>query len=64
MKLFEVDFEPMWPVPSGLIILANNKLEAWEIANKTLAHVTVVPDNVKEIIMDKPKVIFFESGDY
>lgn len=34
MKIFKVEFDPMWPVPSGLIIAANDIEEAIAIAKK------------------------------
>lgn len=62
MKLYEIEFTPMYPVPSGLIILAKNKKNALKIAETILTHTkptkaTLIEDNYE-------KVIFFESGDY
>jgi hypothetical protein len=62
MKIYEVDFNPMWPVPYGLIIAANNKEEAKKIAEETVKHTEV--EEITEIKIDKPKVIFYESGNY
>ena len=62
MKLYEIDFSPMWPVPSGLIVLAKSKKSALKIAKETLKHTE--PREATLIKMDKPKVVFFESGDY
>ena len=62
MKLYEIDFSPMWPVPSGLIVLAKSKQQALKIAKETLTHTE--PREATLIKMDKPKVVFFESGDY
>lgn len=63
MKLYTIDFDPMWPVPCGLVILANNKQEALELARETVNH-TGVRGVLKVQKLNKPKVIFYESGDY
>ena len=62
MKIFEVDFKPMWPVPYGLIIAAKSEQEAILIAMETIKHSTV--DCIKEVDISEPTVIFYESGDY
>lgn len=62
MKLYKIDFDPMWSVPSGLIILAKSKKQALKIAKETLTHTE--PKEITLIKMDVPKVVFFESGDY
>lgn len=63
MKLYTIDFIPMWPVPCGLVILANNEQEALELARETVSH-TEVRGVLKVQELDKPKVVFYESGDY
>ena len=62
MNLYEIDFKPMYPVPSGLIVLAKNKKSALEIAETALTHTK--PKKATLIEQDYEKVIFFESGDY
>jgi len=62
MKIFEVDFTPLWPVGGCLIIAANNIEEATEIAKKTITHTQV--KEVREIAINEPKVIIYQSGDY
>ena len=62
LKLYSVDFNPMYPVPSGLIILAHSKVEALEIAAEAIKHDK--PLGIKEIEIDKSKIVFYESGDY
>ncbi|MEX0313436.1 MAG: hypothetical protein AB3N18_04605 [Allomuricauda sp.] len=62
MKLYSIDFEPMWPVGHVLIILATDKEEAESIATKTVRHTTIT--EVKEVKMDEPKVVAYLSGDY
>ena len=66
MKIYKVEFSGMWPVPCGLIIAA-----------PSLAMATIMTDNtfndsgmkgtkrtIVEVNMEKPSVIFYESGDY
>lgn len=62
MRIFEVDFEPVYGVPSGLIIAAPSLSEAKKIAKKTLIHTNA--RSIKEVNIEKPCVIFYESGDY
>ena len=62
LKIYEIQFEAMFPVPNGLLILAKSNKEAMEIAAKTLSHTK--PINATCIKQDKSKVIFFESGNY
>jgi hypothetical protein len=62
MKIYSVEFEPMWPVPCGLIIAANDDTEARAIARKTILHTDKF--TVKEVDTSKPCVVFYESGDY
>ena len=66
LKIYSVYFTPIWPVPSGLIIAAYSKKEAETIAFQTLqeAGITDLNFTVTELKVDKPQVIFFESGDY
>lgn len=62
LKIYDIDFDPKWPVPSGLIILARTNKEAMKIAAEKLTHTK--PQKATHIKMDKSKVIFFEDGDY
>jgi hypothetical protein len=62
LKLWDVDFEPMYPVGGCLIILAYDEAEAKRIASMTIKHTTVF--TVKEIAMDKPSVVVYQSGYY
>lgn len=62
MKLFKVDFEPMYPVGCGLVILAENVQDAADIASETIMHTNTF--SLEEIPMDKPGVVFYKSGDY
>jgi hypothetical protein len=62
MRIYSVDFEPMGPVPSGLIIAANGIDECDKIARETILHTKEF--TITEINIDEPKVIFYESGDY
>ena len=62
MKLYKIDFDPMYPVPSGLIILAKNKKNALKMAETVLTHTK--PTKATLIEQNYEKVVFFESGDY
>lgn len=62
MKLFTVDFKPMWPVGCCLILLANDEDEAKQIASKTIKHTKEF--TIKEIDMSESKVVEYMSGDY
>lgn len=62
MKLYSVDFEPVWPVGNCLLIFANNLKQAKEIASGTIKHTDVF--EVEEVKMNKPGVILYMSGDY
>lgn len=63
MKIYIIDFSPKWPVPSGLVILAESEEQALEIAKETVKH-TDVRGIVEVYEVDKPRVIFYEDGDY
>jgi hypothetical protein len=62
MKIYTVDFNPIYPVGGCLIIAAENIQQAHLIATKTITHTTVF--DVKEIDISKPKIICYLSGDY
>jgi len=62
MKLFKIDFEPMYPVGCCLVVLAKSVKEAAEIASDTILHTSRF--SVEEIPMDKPRVVVYRSGDY
>jgi hypothetical protein len=63
MKLWTIEFEPMWAVPCGLVILAKDKESAMRIARETIQHTTYI-EEAKEVDMDKEAVVFYESGNY
>lgn len=62
MKLFKVDFEPRYSDRCGLVILAENLQEAADIASETIMHTSRF--SLEEVPMDKPKVVFYDDGDY
>ena len=63
MKIYIIDFDPKWPVPSGLVILAESEEQALEMAKETVKHTDV--KGILEIHeINEAKVIFYESGDY
>lgn len=61
MRLYKAEFDPMYPVPSGLIILAEDEGQAWKIAKETVKHTEVKA--LEEISMQSG-VVYYESGDY
>lgn len=62
LRLYKIDFEPMWAVPSGLIILARTNKEAMKIAKETIAHTKPIKATI--IKLDGSGVVFYESGNY
>ena len=74
MDIYEVAFEPIYPVPSGFLLMANNEVQALDFAINYLSGKGMSIENVsvsqmdfgamKITGLDKPQVIFFESGDY
>ena len=63
MKIFTVQFDPLWPVPNGLIIKAKTLQGAEDLAKKTITHTNNI--TVKEIVLtNDDQVLFYESGDY
>lgn len=62
MNLYEVDFDPLYPVGCCLIIKANNIKEAKEIASKTITHTDEF--TLKQVDMSKSGVVVYLNGDY
>ena len=62
LKIYEVDFDPVYPTSNGLIILAKNKSQASKMAEEHIKHTSEF--TVSLIKSDKPKVIYFSDGDY
>jgi len=62
MKIYTVDFEPMWPVGCCLVIQARSVEEATEIAKETITHTDVF--TVTQHVDKKPGVVVYISGDY
>jgi len=63
LKIYTVEFAPIWPVPFGLVIAAENQEAAEAIARDTLTHCTVW--KVSEVdLSGGARVIFYEAGDY
>jgi len=62
MKIYKVDFEPMYPVGGTLIIAANNMKEAVDITIKTITHTNEF--KISEVDISEPCVIEYLSGDY
>lgn len=74
MDIYEVAFEPIYPVPHDFVLMASNEAEALAFAIQYLSDKSMSIENVSVTKMDfgamkitgvdKPQVIFFESGDY
>ena len=74
MQIYDVSFTPLYPVPSGFVIIASNETEALDFAINYLSdksmsiegvEVTQLDFGAMQITgLDKPQVVFFESGDY
>lgn len=62
MKIFEVEFEGVYPVGNCLIIAAENFGQAMNMAKETLKHTKDF--TIKEVYLDNPKVIAYLNGDY
>lgn len=62
LKIWKVDFKPVYPIGGCLIIAAYSKEQASEIAAATLAHTTHF--DVSEVFISGPGVIEYNSGDY
>jgi hypothetical protein len=60
MKLWEIDFEPLWPVGHCLIVLAETEEEALTYVSEPRISIK----SVKEIPMSKPGIVVYMSGDY
>lgn len=63
MKIFKVEFDPLYPVGCCLIIAAENMEQAEEIANRTILHKTEMMD-ISEVNISEPCVVEYMSGDY
>ena len=61
LKLYTVDFEPVYPVGCCLVLLAHDLEEAVEIAGKTIKHTGVF--RAEEVEM-RAGVVQYVSGDY
>ncbi len=62
MKLYEVDFEGVWPVGNCLVLKAKDAAEAQKIVSETIKHTQQVM--IKEVDMSKSGVVVYLSGDY
>jgi hypothetical protein len=62
MRIYKVKFDPVWPVPCGLIIAARGIDECDKIARETITHTKEF--TIEEVDITEPCVIFYESGEY
>ena len=62
MKIFKVEFNPVYPVGCCLVIAANNIAECEEIVRKTIKHTNTW--KITEVNISSPCVIEYNDGDY
>ena len=62
MKIFKVEFNPLYPIGCCLIIAAINIEQAKLIAEETIKHTNIF--QVQEVDISAPCVIAYDSGDY
>jgi hypothetical protein len=62
MRIYSVDFEPIYPVGCGLIIAAHGIDECEKIVKETIKHTNEY--TITEINIDNPCVIFYDDGNY
>ena len=62
LKIYTVDFEGMWPVGNCLVLAAISQEQAEQMARDTIQHTSQFV--VTEVVLDKPQVIEYLSGDY
>lgn len=62
LNIYRVQFVGMWPVGNCLILAAHNIDEATEMAKQTITHTDKF--EVTEVVIDKPVIIEYLSGDY
>ena len=61
LKVYKVDFKPIFPVGSCLIILAKDKRKATKIAKETIVHTS---EFTVELHPSKEGVVIYMDGDY
>ena len=62
LKIYKVEFKGIWPVGNCLILAAQNKWEAKKMTRETIKHTDIF--TINEIILRKPQIIEYLSGDY
>ena len=62
MKIFKVTFDGIYPIGSTLILAAENKEMAEEMARETIAHTDTFV--VTEVDVSKPVIIEYLDGNY
>jgi len=63
MKIFTVEFQPLWPVGCHLIIAARSKKTALKMARKKTGQDIRLKD-VDEIDIKEPTIVSFDNGNY
>lgn len=66
MNIYTVDFEGIYPVGNCLLVRAENKEDAYKLAQLTIKHTSAFTvDDIEQIhLTDEPQVLEYLSGDY
>ncbi len=62
LKIYRVEFEPMYPVGCCLVLAAYSKEQAERMARATIRHTQEMV--VNEVYLEQPTIIEYLSGDY
>lgn len=62
IKLYEIEFKPLYLVGGVCIIAAENEEQALAKAQETIKHTEI--KCVREMYISSPKVLSYVSGDY
>ena len=62
LKIYRVEFEPMYPVGCCLVLAAYSKEQAEQMARATIRHTQEIV--VNEVYLEQPTIIEYLSGDY
>jgi hypothetical protein len=62
LKIYRVEFEPMYPVGCCLVLAAYSQEQAEQMARATIRHTQEMV--VNEVYLEQPTIIEYLSGDY
>lgn len=62
MNVYNVEFEGVYPVGNGLVLVAETIEDAIRIAQKTIVHTDRF--SIEKVDLDSEGVIIYLSGDY